>query len=546
MKYDDILYKIGEFGIYQKCIFLLASTCTIFAPMNVVTQVFTAGETDHWCDVHAWNNCTACQGSELECEALRQNLSIPINEEGVLDQCSQYDMETVDDCSEVLSQGVWNASNEIIPCDNGWVYDKSQYDSTIISDFDLVCNKQSFPGIAQTVYFAGILVGSVLSGSLSDKFGRRIGLFSATVSTAVFGILVISSNSFLMYTIMRFFLGASAYSTFIMGFVLVSEMVGPSKRVFTCICIEYFFAFGIMLLSILAYFIRKWRILQLVTTLPGILTLVLLPLIPESPRWLISKGRYEEARVIIRRTARINGVELTDQSLEEMTEHELDTHAQSEKESSLIQLFRLSSMRWRTFNLLYNWFVQSLLYYGLIFSTGSLGVNIYLGFLISGAVEIIGYTSSIFLIEAIGRKLSLSGLLLLVGISCLLVMFTHGVIKFVIGMIGKAAISATFGIIYIFTAELYPTPLRGVMIGICSMASRLGGMVCPLVFILADRWPFIPVSVFTAASLVAAAITLLLPETKGAPLPETLYEAEALSYRGRRAPIPTTSDEIGA
>ncbi|XP_071818787.1 organic cation transporter protein-like isoform X2 [Apostichopus japonicus] len=529
MKYDDILYKIGEFGIYQKCIFLLVSTCTLFAPMNVVTQVFTAGETDHWCDVQVWNNCTACQGSELQCEALRQNLSIPINEEGVLDQCNQYDIETVDDCSEVLSQGVWNASNDIIPCDNGWVYDKSQYDSTIISDFDLVCHKQSFPGIAQTVYFSGILVGSVSYGTLSDKLGRRFALFAATIGTGVFGILVTSSNSFLMYTVMRFFLAACAHSTFLMGFVLVSEMVGPSKRVFTGIFIEFFFAFGIMFLAILAYFIRKWRVLQLVTTLPGIMTLLLLPLIPESPRWLISKGRYEEARVIIRRTARINGVELTDQYLEQMEEHDL--------------LFRLSSMRWRTCNLLYNWFVQSLLYYGLIFYTGSLGVNIYLGFLISGAVEIIGYTSSIFLIEAIGRKLSLSGLLLLVGISCLLVMFTHGVVKFVIGMIGKSAISATFGIIFVFTAELFPTPLRGVMLGLCSMTSRIGGMVCPLIFILAHRWPLLPLSLFTVASIVAAAITLLLPETKGVPLPETILEAEALSYRGRRAPLPTTSDE---
>lgn len=72
---------------------------------------------------------------------------------------------------------------------------------------------------------------------------------------------------------------------------------------------------------------------------------------------------------------------------------------------------------------------------------------------------------------------------------------------------------------------------RAITVGICSMASKVGGMICPLVFILAFRWPFLPLSLFAAASIFAGATTLFLPETRRLPLPETLQEAEALSYR---------------
>lgn len=63
------------------------------------------------------------------------------------------------------------------------------------------------------------------------------------------------------------------------------------------------------------------------------------------------------------------------------------------------------------------------------------------------------------------------------------------------------------------------------------MASRIGGMVCPLVFIAGKRFPLLPLGVFAAVSIFTAGITLLLPETKGLPLPETLQEAEVLSHR---------------
>ncbi|KAJ8026855.1 Solute carrier family 22 member 16 [Holothuria leucospilota] len=98
-------------------------------------------------------------------------------------------------------------------------------------------------------------------------------------------------------------------------------------------------------------------------------------------------------------------------------------------------------------------------------------------------------------------------------------MDAEGIPRIIIGMVGKCTISATFGIIFVYTAELYPTPLRGVAVGICALSARIGGMVCPLVFILSVIWTPIPLVLFTIVSILTAILSFFLPETKGLRMP---------------------------
>ncbi|CAF4415807.1 unnamed protein product, partial [Adineta steineri] len=87
------------------------------------------------------------------------------------------------------------------------------------------------------------------------------------------------------------------------GFVLGSEIVGPSKRLLTGIVIEYFFVFGQYFLVAFAFFIRTWR------ALTGAITLFTVPfmffyfILPESPRWLVSRGRFDDAEKVLRKIA---------------------------------------------------------------------------------------------------------------------------------------------------------------------------------------------------------------------------------------------------
>ncbi|KAJ8029170.1 Solute carrier family 22 member 15 [Holothuria leucospilota] len=90
------------------------------------------------------------------------------------------------------------------------------------------------------------------------------------------------------------------------------------------------------------------------------------------------------------------------------------------------------------------------------------------------------------------------------------------------GMLGKFCISTSFAVIYIYAAEIFPTPVRAVGIALCSNASNLAAIFSALVLILDEAWSPLPYSVFGTTAVLGGLLALLLPETRGKPLPEVL------------------------
>ncbi|GFN93397.1 organic cation transporter protein-like [Plakobranchus ocellatus] len=150
------------------------------------------------------------------------------------------------------------------------------------------------------------------------SIGRKLSLFLSLSLLLILGTSLAFSNSFLTFVILNFLVGASTTGIFSSAFVIGIELVGPSKRTFSGMCIQLFFSGGVIGLAGLAYLFRNWQHLQLVITVPLFLFFLSWLIIPESPRWQIQKGKFSQARATVVQAAKVNGSNVPDTILDQM------------------------------------------------------------------------------------------------------------------------------------------------------------------------------------------------------------------------------------
>jgi hypothetical protein len=93
-----------------------------------------------------------------------------------------------------------------------------------------------------------------------------------------------------------------------------------------------------------------------------------------------------------------------------------------------------------------------------------------------------------------------------------------------LALAGKCAVGNSFCALYLFSAELFPTEVRSLGMGVVSVASRLGGIMSPIILIMGGVSLGLPMVVMGCLGLLAGLLSLHLPETLHQPLPETLAE----------------------
>lgn len=99
-----------------------------------------------------------------------------------------------------------------------------------------------------------------------------------------------------------------------------------------------------------------------------------------------------------------------------------------------------------------------------------------------------------------------------------------------VATLGRLGITMAFEIVYLVNSELYPTTLRNFGVSLCSGLCDFGGIIAPfLLFRLAAIWLELPLIIFGTLASVCGALVMLLPETKGIALPETVDDVEKLS-----------------
>ncbi|KAK3886465.1 hypothetical protein Pcinc_009336 [Petrolisthes cinctipes] len=442
-----------------------------------------------------------------------------------------------------------------------WDFDTSVFSSTLTSEFSLVCERGYLRATYQSMYMLGTLFCPVIGGYLADRFGRYVVVMVTQVVMLFTSLTVVFLNSFTAILAVRFIAGSSNMLTL---YILALEVCEPKHRAAVGILTGLPWALGTMAWAGAAFAIRDWRYLQLAVSLPILLIFPPLYFMDESPRWLIVRGRHDRALTVLQKAARWNKATLPPNS--EMRTLMIDIQAESTentsktKDNNLVEVKKKKCRAVPVPNLLKNraiatittllcldYFVVSLVFDGLNMSGDNYSADPFLYLVLSGLVEVPGYSLTAPLIDRCGRKIPTAVCYLLCGVVILALAFIPpGMSWLVMVMVlfGKLCITGAFQIITVYSSELFPTEVRLQGIGISSVFSQLGSTILPYITsVLGEKVPWLPSVIFGCLSVIAAATTMILRETKGVPLPDTISDLTTPSHQ---TSIRTTDNDVKA
>lgn len=395
--------------------------------------------------------------------------------------------------------------------------------------------------LVSTMVFLGFMVCGVLGGYVADKYGRWKVVFGGFVWSAYFSLLTSFAPTYGWFIFLRSMVGCGVAGVS-QGFVLKTEFIPAKYRAYLLPLATIFWMLGSMLIIILGMLVVPtlgWRWMIRISVAPSLILIFLFKFIPESARYNVSAGNLQAAVNTLQKIAKMNRSSLPPGRLAEP--------ASSERGNWRLLLspaFRRTSLL-----LWYSWFVASFAYYGSVLSSSELleknllcvtnadhehkvkhrledtlcycipfGNSDYQTLLISSFGEVALVPLNICLLNIIGRKLSLTVLQLLAAVIFMMINICTSMWGFtVLFFLLRSLVSMNFNVVYIYTAEVYPTVARSLGMGFCTSFSRIGGMIAPFIAqVLMSQSVITALCPFAVACFICALGNFLLPiETKG-------------------------------
>ena len=387
-----------------------------------------------------------------------------------------------------------------------WIFTESK-DFSVTTQFDLVCDDEWLISLTSSIFFVGWMVGGVVFGWFADNFGRKTVFFPSTVLLIIVGFSTSFSPNITTLLALRFFAGFIVPGTFVQAFVIITEYTGTRYRPAAGNIYLLFFAVAVCQIGIVAYFVRQWKYLFVLCTVPYSFAIFLFPFIPESARWLLLQGKKEKVSKIFEKVARCNKRKIPEHvSLQ-------SNNDRKSRKSNPLHLFNTKENAISTFAQGYAWMVIAMF----SFAADDLGGSPYSNYLLVNAV---GFPTALFvgiLCDKFGRKKTVILSLVLASVACFLIAFIHNKhARVSIGMAGKFFASNSFNGVYIWSAEIFPTSTRSEGMGFLQFAARVGSALAPFVVKVLKKVhhtaPFISLG---ALGSIGFLILFVLPETKG-------------------------------
>lgn len=385
----------------------------------------------------------------------------------------------------------------------------------------------------------GCVIGAMGAGYMSDKFGRKKILIITAVLFAISAIGAAIPTNLSQFVIARIIGGIGVGAASMLSPLYISEIAPADKRGMLVTLYQLAIVLGINIIYFVNLLIAGsgteqwnidmgWRYMLGSGIIPSVLFLVALFLVPESPRWLASKNKDDEAMKVLEK---VNGRQ---QAASEMAEIKKSLNHEQGTISELFAPGLRTAMIIGVFLALFSQItgINAIIYYAPeIFKSVGFGTD-------SALLQtvIIGLTNTIFTFVAIKyidklgrRKLLLGGVsgmvICLIGVGTV---FYFGLssgpllLIFILGFI--ASFGCSLGPIpWVIMSEIFPTKTRGIAMSIATLTLWIGVVLITQLtpILLKEAGGAVTFWIFGANSLLLLLFTYkMIPETKGKTLEE--------------------------
>ncbi|KAI1297712.1 Solute carrier family 22 member 21 [Halotydeus destructor] len=410
-------------------------------------------------------------------------------------------------------------------CHSKREFDHSIIYPTLVSENEWVCEDKHKALMPHVVFRAGSVLGMLVIGVLSDRFGRiPTSMFCFTLSGLANIATIFTGSSFTAFLICRALVGFVTFKGMI-PVILATEFVGPKERAYVASGLQLSVGVTSITLPWISYFVRDWRIMMAITSGSMLLIPVISCFIPESVRWLLSRGgeqSLEKAKAILSKIARINGTDIPADVLDG-----LKAESKESKESFW------SIFAYKRFMLLFSlttlvWFLIAMVSWGGNLYVAILTDHPFLMISVNSALDVMATFCSQFFANFFGRRntVIVGGVYtFVIYVATAFVPTENKYLFFSLLFLGRLGVTIVYNVKYLYAVELFPTAIRARALAVRLSFGCIGGLLSPYVLLLNFSGKSSPLVFYGAMCLLMSALMYFLPETRDAALPDTLAEA---------------------
>ena len=420
-----------------------------------------------------------------------------------------------------------------------WTYAVAEEKYSVVTEFDLVCEKTPTATLIPTMFYIGCTLGALLCGPAGDTYGRKPTIVALIALTNLASIVLGYSERIWLMCLLQFVRGIGISSVYPV-YVYLSEVSPPEFRSTAISALAMTGSLSYVLMDVLAMFLQNWRKISIYLGFVGIPSLVSFSLLPESPRWLLAKGRHAETKAILSKIFRFKG------------DAGIHIHKGSPKDTQEVHTYwhlinNCKALK-LTLSIAFIWSVLPILYYTIGAQSLTYGGNMYINYMLATIPDIPASLVVTFLVNRIGRKKTTlaccTGSGLFIGAVDLVPSSTVHRRLIILGLtfLSKLFCMIAFCAIFIWTPEIFPTVLRAQAMAFCGTFERIAMICVPLICTFLQNISYsIPFILMCVLGVLGSLVGLLLPETKDQPTKDTYLQPfakvdETLGKKGTFSP----------